>query len=228
MASVNSSHNHSKFIVQPGGHLSGDIKVPGDKSVSHRSIMLGSLADGDVEVTGFLEGDDALATLNAFRAMGVNIEGPDNGRVLIHGVGMRGLKAAGENLDLGNSGTSMRLLTGLMSGQLFDSVLTGDSSLSTRPMRRVTDPVTSMGANISSCDDGTAPLKIYGRELVTLCRWPVHKLNPVYYLQVFMRKEKPVSLSQPRRVIIRSVCYKEWDMLCMLMDLPYVLRVVES
>ncbi len=156
--------NASKFIVQPGGKLSANIKVPGDKSISHRSIMLGSLADGDVEVTGFLEGDDALATLNAFRAMGVVIEGPDTGCVLIHGVGMQGLHPPEADLDLGNSGTSMRLLTGLMSGQDFDSVLTGDSSLSSRPMRRVTDPMTTMGAKIDTCDDGTSPLNISGNQ----------------------------------------------------------------
>lgn len=162
MSSPNVSNDQSIYIIQPGGKLTGKIKVPGDKSVSHRSIMLGSLVEGEVEVTGFLEGEDALATLNAFRAMGVDIEGPKNGRVLIHGVGMHGLKAPGKALDLGNSGTSMRLLTGLMAGQKFDSILTGDSSLSSRPMRRVTSPVTGMGAKIDADVDGTAPLKITG------------------------------------------------------------------
>ncbi|VAW71349.1 3-phosphoshikimate 1-carboxyvinyltransferase [hydrothermal vent metagenome] len=160
----NPPSNNLQFIVQGGGTLVGEIKVPGDKSISHRSIMLGSLADGDVEVTGFLEGDDALATLDAFRAMGVDIEGPTNGRVIIHGVGMQGLKGANRELDLGNSGTSMRLLTGLLSGQNFDSILTGDSSLSSRPMRRVINPSISLGAKINSCEDGTAPLNIVGNQ----------------------------------------------------------------
>lgn len=151
-----------KFEVSPGGALRGELRVPGDKSVSHRSIMLGALADGVTEVSGFLEGDDALATLRAFRAMGVRIEGPVDGRVTIHGVGMDGLRAPTAALDLGNSGTSMRLLSGLLAGQSFDSVLTGDESLSGRPMRRVTEPLAQMGAKIDTEADGTAPLRIHG------------------------------------------------------------------
>ena len=135
--SVVSSDNDLRFQIKPGGRLTGKIRVPGDKSISHRSIMLGSLAEGVTEVSGFLEGEDNMATLNAFRAMGVAIEGPDNGRVIIHGVGMHGLKPAAAPLYLGNSGTSMRLLAGLMAAQAFDSELTGDASLSGRPMRRV-------------------------------------------------------------------------------------------
>ncbi len=167
----NPPNNNLQFIIQNGGKLTGDIKVPGDKSISHRSIMLGSLADGDVEVSGFLEGDDALATLAAFRAMGVDIEGPSNGRVIIHGVGMQGLKKASQALDLGNSGTSMRLLTGLLCGQKFDSVLTGDSSLSSRPMRRVTNPSIRLGAKINASDEGTAPLSIVGNQPLTGIRY---------------------------------------------------------
>ncbi len=150
------------FHVRPGGALQGSLRVPGDKSISHRSIMLGSLAEGTTHVSGFLEGEDSLATLKAFRAMGVEIEGPDNGKVVIHGVGMQGLKAPQQPLDLGNSGTSMRLLSGLLSGQAFDSTLVGDSSLSSRPMRRVTDPLALMGAEIGSTETGTAPLEIRG------------------------------------------------------------------
>ncbi len=123
------------FVANPGGRLSGRIRVPGDKSISHRSIMLGSLAEGVTEVEGFLEGEDALATLQAFRDMGVVIEGPHHGRVTIHGVGLNGLKAAPGPIYLGNSGTSMRLLSGLLAAQSFDSVLTGDASLSKRPMK---------------------------------------------------------------------------------------------
>ncbi len=150
------------FTVQPGGHLSGEARVPGDKSISHRSIMLGSLAEGVTEVTGFLEGEDSLATLRAFRDMGVRIDGPENGRVTIHGVGLHGLKPPAGPLYVGNSGTSMRLLAGLLAGQNFDVHLTGDASLSGRPMRRVTDPLALMGAVIGTAENGTAPLDICG------------------------------------------------------------------
>ncbi len=150
------------FTVQPGGRLNGEIRVPGDKSISHRSIMLGSIAEGVTQVSGFLEAEDALATLQAFRAMGVSIDGPEQGRVMIHGVGLRGLRAPDEPLYLGNSGTSMRLLAGLLAGQSFDTTLTGDASLSKRPMKRVTLPLAQMGANIETNNDGTAPLHIKG------------------------------------------------------------------
>ena len=157
------------YIAQPGGRLSGEIRVPGDKSISHRSIMLGSLSDGTMTVTGFLQGEDSLATLNAFKAMGVNIQGPDaRGKVIIDGVGMHGLKKPSEPLDLGNSGTSMRLLTGLLCAQGFDITLTGDHSLSSRPMKRVTDPVAQMGAVIETTDKGTAPLVIRSNEATQL------------------------------------------------------------
>ncbi|MDA1342460.1 MAG: 3-phosphoshikimate 1-carboxyvinyltransferase [Proteobacteria bacterium] len=151
------------FIVQPGGQLRGEARVPGDKSMSHRSIMLGSLAEGVTHVKGFLEAEDALATLQAFRDMGVQIEGPVDGCVTIHGVGKHGLNAPAKELYLGNSGTSMRLLSGLLAGQPFNTVLTGDKSLSGRPMKRVTEPLALMGANIKTTDKGTAPLEITGR-----------------------------------------------------------------
>ncbi len=151
-----------EFVVAPGGKLTGQARVPGDKSISHRSVMLGALADGITRVTGFLEAEDALATLAAFKQMGIVIEGPDHGRLTIHGGGMHGLQAPEAPLYLGNSGTSMRLLSGLLAGQSFDSVLTGDQSLSRRPMRRVTDPLQAMGAKIETSPQGTAPLKIYG------------------------------------------------------------------
>jgi len=154
-----SSEQKKNYVVQPGGKLQGKIRVPGDKSISHRSIMLGSLAEGVTEVTGFLEGEDALATLASFRAMGVQIDGPKDGQVTVHGVGMHGLKAPEGDVYLGNSGTSIRLLSGLLSGQNFESTLTGDKSLSGRPMRRVTDPLAKMGAVIDS-HDGKPPLTI--------------------------------------------------------------------
>jgi len=155
--------NSTIFTVQAGGSLQGEARVPGDKSISHRSIMLGSLAQGVTHVTGFLEGDDALATLRAFQAMGVEIEGPINGKVTVHGVGLNGLKAPKDAMYLGNSGTSMRLLSGLLAGQAFDATLTGDESLSGRPMRRVTDPLAKMGAVIEATEKGTAPLTIRGQ-----------------------------------------------------------------
>ena len=149
-----------RFNVQPGGCLKGTIRVPGDKSISHRSIMLGSLAEGTTKVTGFLTGDDCLATLNAFRSMGVEIEGPENGNVTIHGVGLDGLKAPEGELYMGNSGTSIRLMSGLMAGQDFDVKMTGDRSLSKRPMQRVTKPLEQMGAEIATEEGGTPPLSI--------------------------------------------------------------------
>ena len=151
-----------QYRVEAGGVLQGQARVPGDKSISHRSIMLGSLAEGVTEVSGFLEGEDSLATLQAFRDMGVVIEGPEKGRVVVHGVGLQGLKAPAGPLYLGNSGTSMRLLVGILAGQSFDSVLTGDESLSTRPMKRVADPLALMGADIETGEGGTPPLRIRG------------------------------------------------------------------
>jgi 3-phosphoshikimate 1-carboxyvinyltransferase len=150
------------FTLQPGGHLQGEARVPGDKSISHRAIMLGALAEGTTRVSGFLEGEDALATLAAFRAMGVQIEGPVDGCVTVHGVGLHGLRAPDKPLDLGNAGTGMRLLCGLLAGQTFDTELTGDASLCSRPMGRVIEPLTRMGAHIESAAGGRPPLAIRG------------------------------------------------------------------
>ncbi|MGB0732711.1 MAG: prephenate dehydrogenase/arogenate dehydrogenase family protein, partial [Pontibacterium sp.] len=150
------------FRAQPGGQVRGSIRVPGDKSISHRSIMLGSLAEGVTEVSGFLEGEDALATLQAFRDMGVVIEGPHQGKVKIHGVGLHGLQAPPGPLYVGNSGTTIRLLSGLLSAQSFDSELSGDESLSKRPMERVAKPLRSMGAQIETAEGGRPPIKITG------------------------------------------------------------------
>ncbi|MCW8950090.1 MAG: 3-phosphoshikimate 1-carboxyvinyltransferase, partial [Sedimenticola sp.] len=134
--------------------MKGTFRVPGDKSISHRSIMLGSLAEGVTHISGFLEGEDSLATLRAFRSLGVSIEGPEKGQVTIQGVGMHGLKKPQAPLDLGNSGTSMRLLAGLLAGQGLEITLVGDSSLSGRPMRRVTDPLRKMGAIVETTEGG--------------------------------------------------------------------------
>ena len=151
------------FLANPGGQLNGRLRVPGDKSISHRSIMLGSLAEGTTEVSGFLEGDDALATIGAFRAMGVSIDGPLNGRVTVEGVGLHGLKAPAGDLYVGNSGTSMRLLAGLMAGQNFSVTMTGDKSLSKRPMARVADPLRLMGVDVQTQEGGRPPLTINGK-----------------------------------------------------------------
>jgi 3-phosphoshikimate 1-carboxyvinyltransferase len=140
--------------------LRGRLRVPGDKSISHRSIMLAALADGETQINGFLEGADSLATLAAFRAMGVTIDGPAHGQVRVVGVGMNGLSIPIGPLYMGNSGTSMRLLCGLLSGQRFATTLIGDQSLSRRPMRRVTTPLCKMGARIETTAQGTAPLHI--------------------------------------------------------------------
>jgi 3-phosphoshikimate 1-carboxyvinyltransferase len=150
------------YTVRPGGRLAGTLRVPGDKSVSHRSLMLGSIAAGVTRISGFLEGEDALATMNVFRALGVRIDGPAAGEVTVHGVGMHGLKAPNRILDCGNSGTSMRLLSGLLAPQRFDSELTGDASLRRRPMRRVADPLAAMGARIDTAEGGRPPLRIHG------------------------------------------------------------------
>jgi len=150
------------FKLKPGGSVAGKIRVAGDKSISHRSIMLGALANGTTDVEGFLEGEDSLATLQAFRDMGVVIEGPEDGKVRIHGVGIKGLQPPPGPIYLGNSGTGMRLFSGLLAGQAFDSELTGDESLSARPMERVAAPLRMMGASIESGEGGRPPLKIKG------------------------------------------------------------------
>lgn len=151
--------------VQPARSIRGEISVPGDKSISHRSIMLGSIAQGETRVRGFLRGEDNLATLNAFRSMGVDID--DDGETLsIKGKGLHGLVEPSDVLDCGNSGTSMRLMTGLLAGQSFFSVLTGDKYLRNRPMKRIIDPLERMGAAINGRAGGDkAPLAIAGKEL---------------------------------------------------------------
>lgn len=151
----------SHYIVEPVPGVSGAIRVPGDKSVSHRSLMLGSIADGVTEVSGFLESEDCLSTMKAMRALGVRIEQIGPQAVRVHGVGMRGLKPANHALDMGNSGTAMRLMTGLLSGQSFHSELIGDSSLMKRPMERAAKPLREMGAQIETLG-GKPPVKIKG------------------------------------------------------------------
>ena len=182
------------FKTQPKGKLTGSIRVTGDKSISHRSIMLGALAKGTTEVSGFLNGEDCLATIKAFRAMGVTIEGPEKGHVTLHGVGLQGLKARDADLDMGNSGTAMRLLTGLMAGQRFASTLIGDTSLSTRPMRRITRPLEQMGASITTGESGTPPLSIEGG----------HKLTGIHY-------DLPVASAQVKSAVLLAGLYAEGE-----------------
>ena len=157
-----------KYTVKPAAKVRGEITVPGDKSISHRSIMLGSIARGVTTVTGFLRGEDNMSTLNAFRAMGVDVT--DDGETLrIEGKGLHGLAEPFDILDCGNSGTSMRLMTGLLAGQRFFSILTGDRYLRNRPMKRVLEPLGRMGGAIYGRAGGDrAPLAIVGRELAAI------------------------------------------------------------
>jgi len=150
------------YLVPPGGGLTGRVRVPGDKSISHRAVILGSLAAGRSEISGLLEGEDVLATLAAFRAMGIQADGPENGRLTIRGNGMHGLRPPAAPLDMGNSGTAMRLMAGVLCAQGFNGSLIGDASLSRRPMSRIIQPLTQMGATISAADAGCPPLNIKG------------------------------------------------------------------
>ncbi len=178
------------YHVRPGGALQGTLRVPGDKSISHRAIMLGAIARGVTEISGFLEGEDALATMNAFRAMGVRIDGPEQGRVRVHGVGKNGLKAPGRPLDCGNSGTSMRLLAGLLAGQGFAATLTGDDSLRRRPMGRVAQPLSRMGARIETEAGGLPPLRIL----------PSPPLHGIHY-------DLPVASAQVKSAVLLAGLY---------------------
>lgn len=183
-----------RFSVKPARKVQGRIRVPGDKSVSHRSIMLGSLANGTTEVSGFLDGDDCMATLDAFRSMGINIEGPDNGNVTIHGKGLHGLQAPKGDLYMGNSGTSIRLMSGLMAGQAFPVRMTGDRSLSKRPMKRVTMPLAQMGADIETTASGTPPLQLNAKAT----------LKGIHY-------DMPIASAQVKSCVLLAGLYAEGE-----------------
>ncbi|MFW5998346.1 MAG: 3-phosphoshikimate 1-carboxyvinyltransferase [Halanaerobiaceae bacterium] len=157
-----------KLKINKKNTLSGEIKVPGDKSISHRSIIINSIASNKTKISGFLESQDCLHTLNAFRNMGVKIIKINPGEYKVTGVGLNGLQEPSQILDCGNSGTCMRIMTGLMSGQNFYSVLTGDSSLRERPMARIINPLTRMGAKIWSRRNNLAPLSIKGTDLINM------------------------------------------------------------
>jgi len=168
------------WLSEPAGPLRGDVRVPGDKSISHRAVMLAALAEGTSRITGFLEGEDTRATARAFAAMGVEMQTPSASERIVRGVGLRGLRAPAGPIDCGNAGTGMRLLTGLLAGQAFDSTLIGDESLSRRPMRRVVDPLAQMGAHIDAQAGGLPPLRIRGNS-------PLHGIDyatPVASAQV--------------------------------------------
>ena len=179
------------FIVNPAAVTDATVCVPGDKSVSHRALMLGGVAEGRTNVSGFLAGADCLATLAALAAMGVSIERPTETELVIHGVGLHGLEKPGGDLDLGNSGTAMRLMAGLLCGQKFSSRLTGDESLTGRPMQRVITPLTDMGAAIDS-EDGRPPLTLRGGS----------KLKSISY-------ELPVASAQVKSAILLAGLYAD-------------------
>lgn len=181
------------FRVHPGDVHNATVAVPGDKSISHRALMLGSIADGESRIIGFLNGEDCLATLEAMSAMGVRIDRPDDTTVVVHGVGMRGLEAPAADLDMGNSGTAMRLMAGLLAGQAFSATLVGDASLTSRPMGRIIKPLGDMGAEIHS-DEGRPPLTIRG----------TGKLRGIHY-------DMPIASAQVKSAVLLAGLYATGD-----------------
>ncbi len=178
------------YTVRAGGPLAGTITVAGDKSISHRAVILGALAEGRSEITGLLEGEDVLGTIAAFRALGVTIDGPHDGRLTVEGVGLHGLKPPAGPLDLGNSGTSMRLLAGLLAAQPFTTRLVGDASLMRRPMERVAVPLRLMGAVIETGEGGRPPLHVVGGQ----------RLHGIEY-------RMPVASAQVKSAILLAALY---------------------
>ena len=179
------------FRVKKGKGVKGEITIPGDKSISHRSIMCASLAEGKSKIYGFLEGEDCLATKLAFQDMGINFE-TNNDEIVVHGSGLYGLKKPKKKINLGNSGTSIRLLSGILSAQKFSSTLIGDESLSTRPMNRIIEPLSLMGANIKSQNFGRPPLEIGKSD----------KLNSINY-------DLPIASAQVKSCILFASLYSE-------------------
>ena len=178
------------YIVYPSENITGEIIVPGDKSISHRALILLSISEGIASISNFLESDDCIATANILKKLGVKIYKSEKNNYLIEGVGKLGLKGCNENLDCGNSGTSMRLLSGLLSAQQFESCLVGDSSLNKRPMDRVSKPLSIMGANISLHDKKTAPINIY----------PAQNILPIEY-------NMPIDSAQIKSAIMLAALY---------------------
>ena len=185
--------------IAPTRGLKGEVTIPGDKSISHRSIMLGSIALGTTEITHFLDGADCLSTIDCFRKMGVEIERKPSS-ILVHGKGLRGLTAPASTLNVGNSGTTTRLISGILSGQNFATTLSGDDSLNSRPMKRIMTPLNTMGAHIRSLNDnGCAPLHIRPGAL-----HGIHYQSPVASAQVKsavllagLYADSPTSVTEP-------------------------------
>ena len=176
--------------------LCGELTVPGDKSISHRAVMFGALSEGTTEVTNFLQGADCLSTIDCFRRLGIDIENTPE-RILIHGKGLHGLTAPATVLDTGNSGTTTRLISGILSGQRFESVLNGDASIQSRPMKRIIDPLTQMGADIISMKgNGCAPLQINGS-----CHGK-NQLHGIHY-------QSPVASAQVKSCILLAGLYAD-------------------
>ncbi|NCT56411.1 MAG: 3-phosphoshikimate 1-carboxyvinyltransferase [Legionella sp.] len=183
-----------RLVSYPVTRLQGDVTVPGDKSISHRALIFGAITEGMTYIEHFLESEDCLATRDILYAMGVRIEQLSNGIIKIHGVGLHGLNKPEKILDCGNSGTSMRLLAGLLVGQSFDSVLTGDASLLRRPMARICTPLQQMGADIRASEGGRAPLVIHGGK----------KLQAIDY-------RMPVASAQVKSCILLAGLYADGD-----------------
>jgi 3-phosphoshikimate 1-carboxyvinyltransferase len=186
-----SSAQRLDWVSRPAASLHGDVVVPGDKSVSHRSMMLSAIAEGTSHIRGFLEGEDTRATAAVLAQLGVSIQAPSAGERIVRGVGLHGLRASDQPLDCGNAGTGMRLLAGLLAGQSFDSTLIGDESLSKRPMRRVTDPLARMGAHIDT-QEGLPPLRVRGGRA----------LHGIHY-------ELPVASAQVKSALLLAGLYAE-------------------
>jgi 3-phosphoshikimate 1-carboxyvinyltransferase len=182
-----------EFVVEPCAGIAGRVRVPGDKSISHRALMLGAIASGTTQVDGFLEGEDCLATLRAVASLGVNVQRPAPGEVVIEGVGLRGLGRPRSVLDMGNAGTAMRLFMGLLSAQGFDSELVGDESLMRRPMERVAKPLRAMGAQIET-QDGRPPVRIRGGAALRGLRY-----------------EMPVASAQVKSAVLLAGLYAEGE-----------------
>lgn len=183
------STNTTSYRIHPSSKVEGELIVPGDKSISHRAVILGALAEGKTVVTGFLQAEDTLATLRAIKNMSIQVDSTSD-QLTIHGKGLYGLKQSPVAIDCGNSGTAMRLLAGVLAGQLFDSVLTGDESLMQRPMERIATPLSLMGARIELQEKGTAPLILRG----------VEELKPIYYTM-------PIPSAQVKSGILLAALY---------------------
>lgn len=186
--------------IRPAKHLRGEVSIPGDKSISHRAVMFGALAKGTTEITHFLEGADCLSTIGCFRSMGIEIEN-NSGQILVHGKGLHGLSAPTGTLDVGNSGTTTRLISGILAGQPFSSTLSGDDSLNSRPMNRIILPLREMGARIESINgNGCAPLKIEKSKLHSIhyhSKVSSAQVKSAILLTGLYTEDGPVSVTEP-------------------------------